>query len=848
MDGRSYLTVPVRQPSPEPPEDHGELPIAHMWGILRRRWLQIGLCGLVMVGLAMAYAMTAVPTYEGVATLRIKEKVGNLPDMLSPFGTSGEMLTELEVLRSRTMVEDAARVLRLQISLESPERVTRAALLTQLSISDSVEPGLYTLRRVPGAGFEVSDTFGQVLQHGVQPGKPVHVAGVEFTLTPASQRYDEIVVKVQGLPQTVEGLRQNLVVAQASPEAKVATLTARNKDPDLSWQVPNTIADRFIARRQSDQKSTARATVAFLRDQLDTLTRQLSAAETALQRFREAENVVNPLVEGSGQVTRMIELQSARATVETERAALTSLLTEVQSAAAGPQTTGDPSPYRRLMAFPTLLRNQATGELLTNLQQVEGQRSELMVRRTPDDPEVQALNGRIGELEGQLKSVATTYLEGLSNTVTSMDTALAGFGQQLSQLPRKELRYIQLDRQPKVLAEMYSLLQTRLKEAEIAQAIDDPSVQVVDHAVAPLEAVSPKKALLVAGGLIVGLLLGIAIAFLREYFDKSVHTRSDIMDATGLPVLGLIPRIPRNGKRVALISQRKVAQPDAPVVSPPNVRTEQGGGPARPEYTFLRDSAPLVDGDTGAELRSLSALVPAPQRLQRMAITGVGTALAEAYGSLQTNLLHSRLDQSVRAVVFTSAQPGEGKTTSVVNLALSLTHRGGKVLLIDADLRRGTVHSVFDVPREPGLSDVVRGSVSFVQACRQVQVDEGGTLHYLTSGTLPANPSAMLASTELRQFLEDLRVEYETIIIDSPPVNMMTDAAILGASADGVVVVARAGMTHSAALGYAMEQLNHVRARVLGVVLNDIDFRRDVTYDAAYRYYDYGQYTAKVES
>ena len=152
------------------------------------------------------------------------------------------------------------------------------------------------------------------------------------------------------------------------------------------------------------------------------------------------------------------------------------------------------------MAFPTLLRNQATGELLTNLQQVEGQRSELMVRRTPDDPEVQALNGRIGELEGQLKSVATTYLEGLSNTVTSMDTALAGFGQQLSQLPRKELRYIQLDRQPKVLAEMYSLLQTRLKEAEIAQAIDNPSVQVVDHAVAPLEAVSPKKALLVAAG------------------------------------------------------------------------------------------------------------------------------------------------------------------------------------------------------------------------------------------------------------------------------------------------------------------------------------------------------------
>jgi capsular exopolysaccharide synthesis family protein len=241
-------------------------------------------------------------------------------------------------------------------------------------------------------------------------------------------------------------------------------------------------------------------------------------------------------------------------------------------------------------------------------------------------------------------------------------------------------------------------------------------------------------------------------------------------------------------------------------------------------------------------------VLPAPLRVQRMAISGVGTAIAEAYGSLQTNLLHARVDQPAQAVVFTSAQPEEGKTTSAVNLALSLTHRGTKVLLVDADLRRGTVHSVFGVAREPGLADVVRAVIPFEDACRQVSVDQGGTLHFLTTGTLPANPSGMLASRELKELLEYLRERYETIIIDSPPVNMMTDAALLGDSADGVVIVARAGMTHSAALGYAMEQLSRVRAPVLGVVLNDIDFRRDASYDAAYRYYDHGQYAARSES
>ena len=834
------LTMPTGPYSPGP-EEPADLPLRHLWGIVRRHWLLIGLCGLVVLGLGMAYALTATPVYEGVATLRIDEKQGNIPDVLQPFGSSGEVVTELEVLRSRSIVEDAALELGLQVTLKKPDRVSRSALLTRLTVSDSVTPGLYALRKSVDGRFVLTDTLGNILQRPIAPGSPVQVAGVGFVLTPASAGYDEILVQVQGLAQTVAQLRQRITVEQPNREAKVATLTFQSTDQELSWQVPNTITDRFIARRQSHQKSTARSTVAFLRTQLDTLERQLDAAELDLRQFREREQVVNPVVEGTGQVQRLIEIQSQRSGIEAERAALASLLTDVQAAAErSPEGT---SPYRRLLAFPTLLRNQALTELLTSLWQVEGERAQLSVRRTGNDPEVQALDSRVVELETQLRSVGTTYLDGLSKTVNSMDTAIAGFERQLSKVPRRELEFARLQRQPKVLEDMYALLQTRLKEAEIAQAIDDPSVRLVDRAVRPLEAVSPRTMLIVAAGLIMGLLLGIAIAFLVEYFDKSVHSRSDVTDATGLPVLGLIPRMPRNSRRVALISQRKVAQPNG--TSPLSSQAERSLRPRRSEYTFLTPTAP---NEAEAEVLSLTAPVPAPVQVQRMAISGVGTAFAEAYGTLQTNLLHSRIDQPVQAVVFTSAQPGEGKSTTVVNLALSLTHRGYKVLLIDSDLRRGTVHSVFDMPREPGLSEVVRGVVPFDHACRQVQVDQGGILHYLTSGSLPLNPSAMLASAELRQLLEELRGKYDTIILDSPPVNMMTDAAILAAAADGVVIVARAGMTHSVALGYAMEQLTHVRARVLGVVLNDIDFRRDATYDAAYRYYDYGQYVAEASS
>jgi capsular exopolysaccharide synthesis family protein len=814
------------------------LPLSYLWGIVRRHWVLISLSGMVVLGLATAYSFASTPVYEGVATLRIDDKQDNVPDVLRPLGIEGGVVTELEVLRSRSLVEAAVLRLHLQVLLEEPEGVSRAILLRDITVSDTVHPGLYRLTKSSNGHFDLTDTLEHVLQRSVAPGSVVEVAGIGFVLDSTSAEYGQITLQVRSLAQTVAELRENITVEQPNRDAKVATLTFRSADRELAWQLPNAIADRFIARRQSQQKSTARSTVAFLRHQLDTLERQLGTAELALQEFRQREQVVNPEAEGTGQVQRLIEIQAERSRVESERAALASLLAETQAEAE--RSEGRASPYRRLLAFPTLLRNQALTQLITNLWQVEGERSELAVRRTEQDLDLQALDTRVKELESQIHAVASTYLQGLTATVKSMDVSIGGFERQLSRVPKRELDYVRLQRQPKVLEEMYALLQTRLKEAEIAQAIDDPSVQLVDRATRPLQPVGAPRGLIIGAGLVFGLLIGVGLAFLIEYFDKSVHSRTDVMDATGLPVLGLIPRIPRNGNHVALISRRKASQQNGQVPDRAARRTHDSAASRKPLYTFL----PVVDlNDRAVEVPSVAPASPVPANVQRMIITGVGTAFAEAYGSLQTNLLHSRIDQQVRAVVFTSAQPGEGKSTTVVNLALSLTHRGSSVLLIDSDLRRGTVHHVFDVPRGPGLSDVLRGAIPFEQARGQVQVEQGGTLHYLTTGSLPPNPSAMLASADLRVFLEYLRQQYELIILDSPPVNMMTDAAILGAIVDGVVIVARAGVTQSAALGYAMEQLSHVRVPVLGVVLNDIDFRRDVTYDPAYRYYDQHRYS-----
>jgi len=473
-----------------------------------------------------------------------------------------------------------------------------------------------------------------------------------------------------------------------------------------------------------------------------------------------------------------------------------------------------------------------------------------LARRTPADPDVEALTSRIKAVEEDLHSMAGSYLQGLTLQVASFDSTLRGFGRQLQQVPQRELQYSRLVRQPKLLEELFALLQTRLKEAEITQAASDLSVQVVDPAIRPRRPFQPRRAANLFVGVVLGSLLGTAVAFLREFLDKAVHTRADVLLATGLSVIGLIPRIPRTRGRFALISEkgspRHAAEATGPS-APPAPRVYSPPPTHRTRYTFLGpvSSDPISEevqpGFNGAAPPVAPPVLPAG--VKRLVLSDRGAGAMEAYGSLLTNLSFS-LPDPPRVVAFTSALPGEGKTTNAVNLALSLAHRGSKVLLVDGDLRRGIVHSLFEAPREPGLTNVLWGSVSFEQARRTLEIGQSARLDYLTTGTLPPNPTSLVESAIMRTLLDGWREQYDSVIIDTPPVNVITDAALLGASADGVVLVARAGVTHAAALGYALEQLRRVQAQVLGVVLSDIDFARDSAYDPTYRYHRYDQYTA----
>jgi polysaccharide biosynthesis transport protein len=777
-----------------------------LWHCLVRQRALVALCCLGTLGAVGLYTWWAVPVYQATSTIRIdpKQTALPIPDVLKSLSPDGDVGTELEVLRSRSIAVAVIDSLALSLKVVSPRRTPRSQLILAPQVAEDAEPGDYRVRRA-AEGYVFETAAGRRLA-SFAAGEVVSAGGIRFALAPGIAEFDEVELRVLPREEALRRVRRSLQVSRPSRDAAILQVRYRSSDPELVRAVPNVIAQEFIDQRHDVQKTEVRSTVRFISGQLDTLHQQLSTAENALRSFRESAQAVDLSVEASAGVGRLAELQAERGGVAAERAALGQLLTEVQQRVAEGVAPHQPSPYRRLVAFPSLLRNQVATEMLRSLAAAEDQRTQLLSRRSREDPDVVILTQRIHELERQIHEIAATYLSGLSNQVQALDGSLAQFGQQLSRIPAKEVEFARLRRESAALEEIYGLMQARLKEAQIAQAAEDPSVRVVDRAVAPYRPVHPKPMLNLSAALFFGLLLGSAAALTREQMDRTVRSRKDVLVATGVPVLGLIP----------------------------------GLGETRPWAKRIAS----LGGLRGRLAPASRSATPDPtgRRLLLDRRADDWEAMSEMYARIWTNVAFARPDERVQVLLITSALASDGKTTTASNLAISVARSGQRVLLIDADLRRGMLHEVFGVSVEPGLTELLLEGPT-ENSLRRVELEGEGRLDYLTAGRRGSHPAQLLGSTRMQALLRSLRERYDLIVIDTPPVNLVADAALLSAAVDGVLLVARAGTSRMEAVAFAAEQLRAARAPLLGTVINGIDFQRDAAYDDAYTWYGRNSYS-----
>ncbi|CAN5150940.1 N/A [soil metagenome] len=618
-------------------------------------------------------------------------------------------------------------------------------------------------------------------------------------------------------------VRSNTSVYQRTRDADIVDVSVTSSSPEMARDIANALVTEFIDGRHDARRAEAEAAAVFLREQSNRVASELASAESELQGFREREGIVSLESQAASGVARRAELEAQRNALEAERSALQSLLSR-----AGRESgrTGAAA-YRELLAFPPLLRSSAAG-LIPPLMAAEERVNDLLARRTREDPDVQLAEARIGELQREIQTTVRTYLQGLGSQVQALSGILAQSGAQLAGVPARETRYAQLDRSAKNTEMIYSMLQQRLQEAEIAAASTDQSVRLVDAAIAPGSPEKPKPILYLALGTLAGAMLGLGGALFVQRNDKSLHTRREVLAATSLPVLGLIPHVGASG-RWHLGSWRTPERPlhlrvsERASAQPARLRSGGTTTPVKPKVV------PSVNGDAENGF-------PEDQMM----------AFREAYVWLATNLRLTLGQHPVKSILITSALPGEGKTTIAINLAMSLAQEGQRVLLVDADLRAGRIAQSLGINSGKGLTDVLAGRVEAERAVANVDLGGGQTLNVLPGNGPVPRPTQMLSSRRYRDLIEWAKASHDAVIIDATPVNNVADAAVLARNADGVLFVARSGVSEYPAIAFAMEQLRASGATVLGAVLNDADLRRDAELGHAYEYY--GRYAAATAS
>ncbi len=737
----------------------------------RRRWSIVWSTVLVLL-------MTAVltwlwpQTYKSSTTFLVEKQGGQdspALDVLERLGAVGQIETEINLLNSRSVVEPVVDDLALQVTVEADGVERRPSeVFPFFTAGRDARAGEYRFVATGPGAWQVRAEPGDTLLGVASSDSIMHFAGIGLQAPPSLDASD-LSIRVDPFPLAVEHTQRRIAATLVNREADLIELTCKGGTPITAQQLCDGISRSYMRLRTDLQRADATATASFLRDQVDRLGTQLRSVEDSIAAYSRRHQAVALDERASGETQQAIQVEAQRDQLVAEHDALQHLILGIDSA------PGTSRRFRDLAGFPALLKNDAVTGLLSSLNDLENRRVDLALRRTEQNADLAAVDTRIADIERQLHDIASSYEEGLAAQIRSLDGTQSELSRRLAAIPEEQVQSARLERERSGIEDVWQMLQTRLQEAEVAEAVKLPSVRIVDAASLPYKPAAPRVPLNLALGLLMGLGSGVALAILRGLRDSRLHERIEVERTVGLPVLAVIPRLRRPGPVVQAFTQDQL---------PP--RREHRSGRA------LRDA--------NVTLEALRALAVDLKFSGRHPANGGPIAIA-----------------------VTSSSRGEGKTMTACNLALTRASHGIQTLLIDADMRGSGVAAFFRSPAPNcGLSDLLAGSAEFSTVCTRLHVQGRDTLSVVPAGSPTPHSAELLESPELWRLLEQAKTQYDLIVIDTPPLTGVTDAAAIAAVVDGVILVVREAVTDREALELTLKRLARVNGRVLGVVFNDV--------------------------
>lgn len=773
---------PIQRPYVDPEPDRlGASPhISDYWQVISRRlWLVMVIFFITTASSIWAVSRQRV-FYEGHVSLQVNDPLERQRGLVVRAGVSARdifvdpMLSEIQVLNSSTIKSEVIDSLGLRLR-RVPDVEPRSEVARDIYVGPDAPDGRYQLvYSADGFQAQFRALDGSVLGAG-NVGEVLDAGFLAFTLQAAP---DEARVYDMQIVPTTWVLGEIGFAANPRESTNIIDVSLIHGDAAVVPQILNTAATALREKGADRVRQSAQLDIDFIQSRLDSAQNNLRSSIDAIRDFKTSQEFTNLSSREQQLLNRQEQFSEELEQWGQQRDVLSSL---AQTIEVNGIRQADLVSAAAELSGPTYAEVR---ELIDAVQRNRTEERRLLVedRKNERHPEVVAVRLEIDELGRQVAEAARATIRVIDSELANLQSRQADLRREQQQFPDLESQLEQLEADQSIYAETYQFLLSQLTQAQITQAAASPYVEVLDPAIGASQIQSRGRVNVFLGALL-GLILGVGAAFFLEYLDRTVRTSSDVESLLGIPVLGVIPRLRR---------------------------LEEAG-----------DEAHQLAGRGLPLLVAQDPLDPA----------------AEAYRNLRMNLMFMSTDEEpIRTVLFSSPGPSEGKSTTAVNFAVMLAQQGQRVLVIDADLRRPSLHRALDVLREPGLTNLLIGDAEPRETVRPNVLPN---LDFLPSGPFPPNPSELLNSKNMARILEEFEGRYDQIIIDSPPVLAVTDAAILAVHTDGVVLVLRSGETEQRAAERSVEQLRRLGVRVFGATLNEVSAASpDESYYLQY-YYSY---------
>lgn len=700
--------------------------IGEYWRLLLKHRLVILGSLLTALVIGVVVTMLTTPLYTATTRLQIDReaaRVLNVEDVTpreSPFGSEEFFQTQYGLLKSRSLAE----------------------------------------RVVDTEGLATSDAFIESM--GVQAPQRGDMTAAQHT-----QLRRRLAASL-----VMSGLRVSPVRG-----SRLVDVSFESPDPALSQRLVNAIATNFIQATLDRRYESSSYVREFLEQQIAQTKTRLEEAERGLETYAANASIIN-LDSPSGQGAQS-SAAGGSSLATSNLVTINAALGQATAARVAAEEKWRAARGAQLFSLPEVLENQTIQALQEEQARVEAEYQQKLRIYLPDFPEMQQLQARIDELEGQVNSLASGVRQSIRiqyevalNEERSLQRQVTGLTSEVLDQRNLSVDYNILKREVDTSRATYDTLLKRYNEVGVTGGVQANNISIVDQAEAPGGPSSPNMLINLALAALLGLGFGVCVAFLLEALDESLATPDDVESKLGLSVLGVIPLLNKG-------------------------------------------EAPL---EALADLRS---------------------PFAEAYYSLRTALQFSTPNGTPATLLVTSSRPAEGKSTTAYSIAVNLARVGKRVLLADGDLRNPSMHRLIGVDNAKGVSNLLAGVEELSGVA--VPTNEPG-LDFIPCGPLPPNPAELWGGDRLLRVLVEATQAYDHVIIDGPPVLGFADAPILAANVSGTVFVLEAGGTRRAQARGALRRLTMGRGRIIGAVLSKFNTKtlQYGGYDYAYDY-SYGQ-------